>query len=194
MEWELCSERQTLGSVNHQTVGLDEDIMLQRLLDTQQITVDTLGLIQGRKNFYYVPDTTVFMVLQCVIKIWFKTIPKTWGHIFGTACMCMFIFTSDSVDESVPMLSSIWPTSSSSSTWGRSRHASSVGIFDLSASLAWAVFSGRPLDLTAVLSCSICFSWSFISCSVLLRWDCNFFWVSSVSLILSLNAYKCYYH
>ena len=93
MEWELCSERQTLGSVNHQTVGLDEDIMLQRLLDTQQITVDTLGLIQGRKNFYYVPDT-VFMLLQCAIKmaLGLKQFQKHGGTFLGHhVCVCSFL-------------------------------------------------------------------------------------------------------
>ena len=80
-------------------------------------------------------------------------------------------------------------TSSSSSTWARSRHASSVGSLERSASRACAVFSGWPLALTAALSCSMWRSWSRISASVLFRWDCSFFWVSSVSRIRSWKAW-----
>ena len=47
MERELCPERETLGPVDHEAVGLDEDVVLEALLDPQQVAVDTLGLGQG---------------------------------------------------------------------------------------------------------------------------------------------------
>ena len=47
MERELGPERETLGPINHEAVGLDEDVVLKALLDPQQVAVDTLGLGQG---------------------------------------------------------------------------------------------------------------------------------------------------
>lgn len=47
VEWKLSSERKTFGPIYHQTVGLDEDIVLQRLFDSKKIAVDTLSLGQG---------------------------------------------------------------------------------------------------------------------------------------------------
>ena len=47
MERELCPERETLGPVDHEAVGLDEDVVLEALLDPQQVAVDALGLGQG---------------------------------------------------------------------------------------------------------------------------------------------------
>ena len=48
MERKLCPQREALGSVNHQAVGLDEDVVLEGLLDPQQVAVNALGLGQGR--------------------------------------------------------------------------------------------------------------------------------------------------
>ena len=48
MEWELGPERKALGPVDHEAVGLDEDVVLEGLLDPQQVAVDALGLGQGR--------------------------------------------------------------------------------------------------------------------------------------------------
>ena len=48
MERELGPERKTLGPVDHEAVGLDEDVVLEGLLDPQQVAVDALGLGQGR--------------------------------------------------------------------------------------------------------------------------------------------------
>ena len=36
MEWQLCPEGQALAPVDHQGVGLDEDVVLQGLLHLQQ--------------------------------------------------------------------------------------------------------------------------------------------------------------
>ena len=47
MERELGPQREALCPVNHEAVGLDEDVVLQGLLDTQQVAVDALGLGQG---------------------------------------------------------------------------------------------------------------------------------------------------
>ena len=47
MERELGPQREALGPVDHQAVGLDEDVVLQRLLDTQEVAVDALRLGQG---------------------------------------------------------------------------------------------------------------------------------------------------
>ena len=47
MERELGPERETLGPVDHEAVGLDEDVVLETLLDPQQVAVDALGLCQG---------------------------------------------------------------------------------------------------------------------------------------------------
>ena len=47
MERELCPERETLGPIDHEAVGLDEDVVLQGLLDTQEVAVDALRLGQG---------------------------------------------------------------------------------------------------------------------------------------------------
>ena len=48
MERELGPEREALGPVDHETVGLDKDVVLEGLLDPQQVAVDALGLRQGR--------------------------------------------------------------------------------------------------------------------------------------------------
>ena len=47
MERELCPERETLGPIDHEAVGLDEDVVLEALLDPQEVAVDALGLGQG---------------------------------------------------------------------------------------------------------------------------------------------------
>ena len=60
MERKLGPQREALGPVDHQAVGLDEDVVLQGLLDTQEVAVDALrlgqGLGQGLDAFLDLPD------------------------------------------------------------------------------------------------------------------------------------------
>ena len=72
--------------------------------------------------------------------------------------------------------------------WGASLQDSISGLEVLRASLVWATFSGGPMFLMEDDNWSMCFSWSYISCMVLDRWDLRLVWALMVSAILCCRA------
>ena len=71
--------------------------------------------------------------------------------------------------------------------WGGSLQASISGLEVLRESLVCATLRGGPMFLMVEDNCSMCFSWSKISCIVRDRWDLKLVWAEFVSAMRCWN-------